>query len=722
MSTESLYIENAHPWMKTNIFKNLEKQEIARRVCSIKERLIGEVLSSSGNPIALNGIFNYLSVLVQLPMLVLLYEKTEDSYILKEHFDFEKTKSSRGSLALQVYDEAAALYVDFEPKANKPVDLDYELIQIYQTDYFVRVFLLKIGGEDNAPFFEMPIKPLQTKEHYDVYEMQREYARLCLIGALTFDTPSDKTLYGTAFLSELNSKIVSIFKSHDYETQTKEDRENRRQKTLVNENINEDIQKFVKARNSDITGKLHSLDRLYRRASYASRTLKRIGKSTGTDDNSSTVDIPNLIFFLRTYDRSTPRAQRVIEDEKGKVFRGYAHNVSVVLPYQQEEDLKERFQVLQNVSNSSDVAYRGERYANNWEFTNADYKTFAQSLDQEFWKEVKTPEGVQKLLDILKSPMGSHTTSMADAVFYYGTSMYRIPFRRDGGLSRIFELPEIYRNLNLEDRNNFVFELLPNEAESMVRHDCLRVVTLFYVSRMLARSCSDQHLYWTKAHLYPIDVAGTVVGAIGNFSYELKIPTTENGDTPLPIDTATWNQEFYFFVEIFGAIQRALRQQFRDFQINRLGEELSSSLSDLISDASRNNYMVGLPDMEKFVERLNTESRRIARVCPYPAYEFNLIESTKYRQKDMDENTVPLGTALALQFERKKDWDIFRPLFGAKELPSGSDFGGNILPGIDFVFKENAQSLVTKLHERAKMTLETAAKLQAVESRSGETQ
>jgi hypothetical protein len=381
---------------------------------------------------------------------------------------------------------------------------------------------------------------------------------------------------------------------------------------------------------------------------------------------------------------------------------------------------------------SSTAGYSGERYGKNWEFTQGEYISFAQSLDEEFWSRLQKKEGIDELLDILTSPMGNHTTSIADAIFYYGTSMYRIPFRRDGGLSRVNELLHVYQNLTSKDQKKFMFRHLPSEDQSDVRKDCLRIVTLFYVSRILAPSCLDQENYWTKAHLYPIEVAGAVVAAIGNFSYELKKPKVEKGKISLPIDTATWMSEYYFFVEIFTTIQRSLRMRFRDLQSTRLGQVLHSELSVLLTRGAKagsdtKKIVINPEDVDVFVDKLNEESQKIARICPYPAYEFNAID-TENRFKTDDEQvnqpdrlgkcTVPIGARMELQFKPNVDWDVFRPLYvkiQKMKTETGSSTIDVLMPGLDYVLKNNASSLAMKLRDRARMTLDTVGKFYGIE-------
>ena len=300
--------------------------------------------------------------------------------------------------------------------------------------------------------------------------------------------------------------------------------------------------------------------------------------------------------------------------------------------------------------------------------------------------------------------------------------MYRLPFRREGGLGRIYALTSLYEKLSEDEKDKFTFSNLDIEKDAELREDCLRVVIFFYVSRMLAPFCKDQDKKWTKVHLFPIDVFGSVVGAVGCITYEQKVEISAEGvksdQVTLPIDAATWNQDFYFFAEIFSAVQRALRQQFRDFQINQLCKTASDELSRLIYEASNDKEKrVSKLSLQRFANKMNAESRKIACICPYPAYEFTIIDASKQLDpnKSLSKITVGMGATLALEFKINQSFDVFRSLYGVHKSKDKDEQSEDYLL-IENVLNENAQSLKTKLQERVTITLETAAKVYARES------
>lgn len=678
-----------HSWMNTHVFVGADAQEeICRRVTTVKSRLISDILAASGNTLSVNGILNHVSVLIQLPTLIFLYEKKEDGWHLKDYFDYKKTKASRGSLELKIPAGTGLKNFDLpeqEPKNRKPLKKIGSLFRIFETDFYLQIFLLnpkeKNVDSDNGNFVELSMTKLPGKSgnKYSRKETHHEYARLSLTGLMTLNTKYDEKLLGSAFIEHLKLQIREIFRTHQYSKPENGRRGKTPLQTLSSkiDNTNR-VEKFMQERAREAIGSQHGLDRVYERSSYASKMIKLLGQHQET-----LVGYPNLLFSLRVYDRSQPRAERHLED--GTKFNGYMHNVSFAIPMQQQNDF---FDFILTKSNGK---YDGEIFGEKWIFRknnieNAAYANFAKSLDQIFWKLASRKIGVNFILKILNSTVGSQATSIVDAVFYYGTAIYRMPFRRAGGLGRIHGLETTYEQLPLGEKEKFSIN---HVKDWEVKQDCLRVVIFFYMTRMLATDKLSQEKYWTKIHLFPIDIASAVVGAIACISYELKEPEV----TDLPVDSASWNQEFYFFTEIVASAQRVLRQQYRDFQIHRICVALEDSLVRFISQVLNNNRIVTTEMLERMENELNFTSQLIARICPYPAYRFSISE---HRNPAWDKNnSVMIGPTLNMKITHEPEWDIFRL---HKDLP-----------GIERVLNENKKSLLTKMQEKIKISLETAA-------------
>lgn len=680
--------------MDTHVFIGADAQEeICRRVTTVKSRLISDILAASGNTLSVNGILNHVSVLIQLPTLIFLYEKKEDGWHLKDYFDYKKTKASRGSLELKIPAGEGLKNFDLpeqELKSRKSLKKIGNFFRIFETNFYLQIFLLNPKEKksdsqnivsDNGNFVELSTAKLpgRSGNKYSRKETHHEYARLSITGLMTLNTKYDEKLLGSAFIENLKLQIREIFHAHQYSKPENGRREKTPLKALSSKIDNTNcVEKFMRERAKEAIGSQHGLDRVYERSSYASKMIKLLGQPQET-----AVGYPNLLFSLRVYDRSKPRAERHLED--GTKFNGYMHNVSFAIPMQQQKDF---FDFIVKKSNSK---YDGEVFGEKWIFRkddieNAAYKNFAKSLDETFWKLVRQKIGINFILKVLNSSVGSQATSIVDAVFYYGTAIYRMPFRRAGGLGRIHGLQTTYEQLPPSEKERFCIK---HVKDWEVKQDCLRVVIFFYMTRMLATDKRSQEKYWTKIHLFPIDIASAVVGAIACISYELKEPKI----TDLPVDSDSWNQEFYFFTEIVASAQRVLRQQYRDFQIHRICVALEDSLVRFISEALSNNGIATAEMLERMEDELNFTSQLIARICPYPAYRFIISE---HRNPAWDkDNSVMIGPTLNMKVAHEPDWDIFRL---QKDLP-----------GIKRVFNENKKSLLTKMQEKIKISLETAA-------------
>ena len=628
-------------------------------------------------------------------MIVHLYKKNGSKIEFVPTFDSKKTEASRGSLKLVV--AAGNGTTLFNQTEVFPSNKKSHFFQIANTAFFLRIFILRYDGKisaDEPPFLELsPLKivsfPSNTPTEIQ-RNRQREYARLCLLGVLNFDSKHDRRIYGNAFISVIEKKLEEIFSAQMYLEQTEEEKQKRRAKTIPDTNPEgtKKLAGMVKKRNKIALSEQEGVDLLYRRATYAGRNIKLLGKTISPTDEGASEKYPNFILFLRTYDRDHPRALRTIDKEP---FHGYAHNVAFALPHQQVEDMKAYLNTLRNLGREQ---YRertqGEIYGENWSFKahHHGYKNFSETLDAEFWKILADKKGVDNLMSFLRSSVGDDSTSASDSIFYYGSSQYRMPFRREGGLERLHKLEQIYNNLPEADKYSFGYKHL--KSEIALKADCLRVVVFFYITRMLGPRCIDQHNQWTKLHLFPLDIAGAVVGSIGCISYERKIMDAVG----LPVDDATWNQEYYFFTEIVSSFQRTLRQQYRDFQMQQLTDVFRTGLEDLIENAHQG--LVTLDAVNELKHALNLESRLLARVCPYPAYEFQLYEPSHEQKSSRKNGTgsvkIKIGTALILEFDFNFELNVFRSL-------------QKNLTGFEHVLAENKHLLELKLTEQIKILL-----------------
>lgn len=707
-----------HSWCQTDLFTRLEdRTEIVRRVTLVKHRLIFDLLAASGNPISTNGILNHITVLLQQPTIVLLYKSSADGNSAEwvQHFDFNKTKNSRGSLELKGLNRQILEMPENVKLRNGQND---GLFRVYGSRFFLRVFLLETQELNDGLFVELSNKPYVVKKigKNDSERDKKEYCRLCLSGLLIFDL-DDQSNFGIEFLDGIIEKVEDVFLEQVYEIPP----DDRRSRTLLRADQKK-AKKAVETYFSNALGSDHGLDRIYTRAKFASKAIKTIGRSGAISKSVHGDDIlPNIFFSLRAYDRLEPRCVRKLPNGGG-IFHGYAHNISFAIPYHQKDSIIKHFLAI---AERGEGGYIDERYGGEWEFSHEGYKNFAKSLDKLFWHILeRRGRQIPFLLNTLISKVGSSSTSVVDPVFYYGSALYRMPFRRDGGLDRLYGLREIFDSLPDVEKPLFSISHLKHGKHLELRRDCLRVVIFFYLTRMLGPALARKSGYWTKLIIFPLDVSGAVVGTIGCVSFEPKIEFDEGRSRPveLPSESGFWNQEFYFFSEIVSSAQRVLRQQYRDFQIKQISIVFGKALNDLILKTIENDGFTKKSMVENLIGVMNSESVAVARACPYPRYVFDWglqvrdldrirkgarISSDNNSQFKAEKNIndlaqggdqaiepiyIDIGTKIRLIADISKREEVFR--------------GYYTTPGFSKVLRENLYSLKAKLEETVKMVLE----------------
>lgn len=680
-------------WLESNIIKSPpDRRELTRRVGSIKYELINTLLSPDGHLPTGNDLITHTNVLIQLPILLFIYKQQGEEYIHQPHFDLPKTKISRQSLKLcsskLIDDQNLSIKSN---KLNNLKDTD-ELFSIFNTDFYIRCFLLDTS-EDDQPFYEIGIKSnsfanmkrfIKSTARKSM-EFRYEYARICLNGLLSFH-PRDNLYYNHEFQKEINSKLNDILTNFIYITPHNKDRATL---TIASkedaEYANEIIGNYYNE-NSIYKSLIHSrLDKTYCNASYAAYALKLLGGNAISSENSFLA--PNIFIMTRAYNRESRRASQNLKDDYH--FKGYAFNIRFEFPETQRKEIRNYLIKLSEASQYPRTvlsAYKNVGineffggYANSkdlkWVFDGKKnetiegeaYANFSRSLDDWFWgilKKIHSSSSnrnkeklLNKLIDILSSTIGAQSTSMVDPIFYYGASIYRMPFRRKGGLGRLHELSEVYESLPDTEKMNFCINHLRRISIQELRTDCYRVILFFYLSRMLASHQYQSEKYDTKVHFYPIDIGGAIAGAIGKVSLDLKEVERNKSDAGLPTDNKTWNQEVIFYTEVVTAVRASLRRQYRDLQIEYLSTVFNNLFSRLL-EKSRATKTISRQELNNMAEDMNKQSRIISRICPYPKINFRFTE----KDEEFSNKFYIDLKKIKLVLETSSDAPIFRHL------------------------------------------------------------
>lgn len=670
-------------WMIGSTIKSVdEKIEIIRRVSVIKRALISSVLDPAGGTVSGNDILNHINVLIHHPTVIFIYKQDIDGgsndLRLQKYFDINKMAISRGGLILD--QDGGCSINGREP--HETIDFRSNAVfRIYDTEYYLMVFSLKIG--ENLPFYS--VRDCDANES----GISGEYIRRCLKGLLKFHS-NDAIYYGESFQRKIIDRIRLIFSGSVY----KEVKEGRSEVTLMKKEAESDIVVQIKKEHDrESLAKGYRVDRIYSRAAFAAETLKYMG--VRDKQNYTSGEAPNLFFFARTYDRYKRRGAFFTKDRGD--FSGYAHNVCYLVPDEQKAHIVKYLKWLKAIGRNGYKKLGMELYGGHeningfkWNFKEKGYANFAISLDNYFWglisedkiKNDQDSSGVDILVNAFSSYIGDRSRSMVDPLFYYGPSIYRMPFRRLGGLDRLEGLMDIFDKLKNKDK----FSIYDVNSHQL-RNDCLRVVLFFYLTRMFGPPCENQQEYYTKIHLFPIEIGGAVVGSVGRVSYEKRLPSPHMDSVKteipsLPSDAASWNQEFLFYFEIVSACLKSFRQQYRDFQIEYISECFNKSFKKFLENAKLEK--VNKNNAQLFLDEINSASRRIERICPYPGFNFRFLNNTIDK---IDIKSIMIAKNLYLIVERSKNQQIFRSM---------------VAEGDRQEFIENLSSLISKINKEIK--------------------
>ena len=196
---------------------------------------------------------------------------------------------------------------------------------------------------------------------------------------------------------------------------------------------------------------------------------------------------------------------------------------------------------------------------------------------------------------------------------------------------------------------------------------------------MLGPTCFDLLKHYTKIHIYPVDINGAIIGAIGKVSFQAIDPSQKK----IPTSTQDWNREYFFYAEVVWNVQNAIRRHYRELHLKLSAKAIRRGLGVLFDGRE-----ISRDRLAEFVDDLNISARDIARLCPHPAHEFFLVgRSAKIKPHGFGGDgwfKADLDDRLAIGFRRNKDWEVFRSM---------------TLPGSKYVVEEHSRALQGKLQE-----------------------
>lgn len=619
--------------------KHIAPEEFTRRLTLIKSSMLGAYLSSSTkNPISLYQIVNRAFLMTQMPGCVAIYKKSFEkksngksvvSYVYRD-IDFISEKQHRKIYLdkLSEYHTKNKNHNDYRiPKKHKVIN---HLIPIYDTGYYFLVFTItpKYKGTSRRPIFKLVKKPENNSSKINCYDYI--YKSFCKLFSLT----NENEITNDA-LSKFTEKSINNFHiCEEYD------------ESIFHENTEYLTKDVARKYLEQVEVKRDSVfDLMYQKfKGFPSGILKNVVAE------NSFYDVPNIIFFTREYNRAEPRCNNENSEK-------YPYNIRIVLPKKQEADLREFFaEIIDsykkeegrfNVNMSkiekiqSTYSMKGNlysRYANNIGCSGA-IKGFIKLLDSKFWGILLSEKGIDKIVEIIKSPVGGNSRSFTDSVFSSGVIHYRNPFDM-GGIERVTSVDS--------------YEVFDNEASDA--DDYLRMVSVHYLLDSMAplKASDDKKMLLA---LFPLEVSGKISSVVGHVVY------VDNPNSY--VKSKEWDSIYYFYHYVAAKLERALRKDllriyveivFRDFQKRFVGLAMQRAIV-------KNIKSIGIEDVERITNEANIFSDDLSRFSPFNTIRFSVSEYYDIDSLD-GQNLIMLG---ALQITVTQSRNNYYPLAISKK-------------------------------------------------------
>ena len=650
-----------------NIEPNLlDREEIKRRVESVKQLLYGSLLSSRVELISTNHILGHLPLLVQQPLLLFLYKWSENApeeLSQVHYFDYEKTIIARGSRLLTFKTLTQQNEQLNRPEVVLDAEMRWEFFPIFvdlnsKDQFFLRVFRMDEATQNDSMFYEIR-NPFNDVERPKL-RTSNDFIAACCASLFSFNKRelklADEVGLAPSLVPEVQRLVKIVFDRQRWE----KDRGRRTRSsdpTTANDSAEyKDILENAGAFFADIRSPGGYLGRLYSRLRRPATTVKRLAAKAENKHQPSTA---NIFFAFRSYDRDEPR----YETKGGKQkFSGFAHNLRFVLPIEQKQD-------WQRVLASEQRSRHDEAYPNvNPLKVGADkksrelydYRQLLQDLDDWFWIVVERDQELtddkdkfKEIFDVLEAPIGCDALSFLEPVVYAGVPAYRYPFRRLAGLSRVRIVEESLRKFQSSnfdsDRSFGLQDLIADNAERLreAAIDLKRVVAIYYLLRALAPMIdSPRAQHRTTLLLIPVEVCGSIPAVIGTVFFK---PEHEKFDELHHVlnDDASRCFDFvlHFYNDIFLPAARDIRRMYRDIQIDYVEARIAKVIQDLSQKSEvfqdEDDVVIAIRNcLREDESQLNLAMRRWARFIPYPVLKFKWESRDENRSLSANERAI----------------------------------------------------------------------------------
>lgn len=342
-----------------------------------------------------------------------------------------------------------------------------------------------------------------------------------------------------------------------------------------------------------------------------------------SSDENTTRPLPNMIMAYRSFDRHSIRSGWTNEENAGYAYntrfliRETGDNLSVLGFFQDLESLAQERGGLSKFTEARGKRFKRVLYRDIFSEAHsskeqASYphkntnialmRSIAFALDEKFWDLLKSADGKNRCLEILRSPVGDNARSFVDPVYHTGLIHFNRIFEF-GGLDRVSTFLEVPHSHQIED---FIDENFS---------DLMRVVMLYYLLCEMAEWGGKKDGFIPsniEAVLVPIKMRGSVWAVTMHASYRQHFSQSDETDVDerLFLDVPRWMSVFH----ICTTLKQKSSQLFDKTLWNNSQRRIARLVEKIFENLERiENY----PDeIDKFNSLVNWEERYVPYGLP----------------------------------------------------------------------------------------------------------
>lgn len=586
---------------QNNNLAQVVNHHISLGVESIYSIMVGGLSLST---VSFNSILDTIMMLVQVPVIFVLYEKSEFGFERK-CFSIQKSKHTKVKIENLVDAFKEHEKVRFEksliPIWDKPEDAKYWVLIIKNKAVSYEVLEIVSSINDIRSIWDMAgykIMKIFDPNYYLDVDIDDFLSLLIntVKNRLDYEKKKIDGESNKAFLEKagVRSEIELLGKT-EFGTFLKGIKENTTQYKISGQGV---------------------VDAAYEKLTRNLVAVSNIHNEEVTDD----AKIPNFLLFVRDYN---------VHDGYSRYKKTYDYRVRILVCSKQREDFKRNLKwIAKNKNKRKEIYLKQVSQSVNSDEIDSElrlkYEELSHQANEEFFKKIDSLEGIDEILDILEKPYGETTRSMSDRVFDSSISLYRDPFSSNASLLRIFSA----RKISELPADKF------SDLENEQRDDVLRTVVVQYLIESMAHKPFDKKLnLWIT--LSPIQISGAIWGVAGYVVRTLLPENILNKSKQISEYNKSWLRNYQVYQTVSGGLKRNLRvylskyyEQFVSEVYSAWAIELHYKMGLLIEE-SHKEQLVGNVDLIEELKKLNSRLRSLSRIFPYDVVQIKLIPYDK---------------------------------------------------------------------------------------------